>query len=95
MANLRFSTPVKSATPASSTTAGSIRRAKELIHSQFLFLEEHPELAPQTFRPLRRIELQLEEMSLQHPNRVNTKILQSLLNNLSSIVKNLHTVAYA
>lgn len=87
MAHLRFFNP------SNSKFIGSIKRAQQLIRSQYVYLEDHPERAPKTYRRLRSIALRLDELKQAHPKRINQIELQQILNELSSIVGNLQHAA--
>ncbi len=72
---------------------GSIKRGMQLVRSQFVYLQEHPELAPRNYRQLSRINLKLETMSRLQPARVDANSVYAILDELSSIVWNLQNVA--
>ncbi|GCE31141.1 hypothetical protein KDA_66250 [Dictyobacter alpinus] len=87
MAHLRFMNP------ANSQITGSIKRAQQLIRSQYIYLEDHPQFAPKNFRHLRNLALRLEKLSRTDPRNVNEVELNSILKELSSIVDNLQHAA--
>ncbi len=72
---------------------GSIKRGMQLVRSQFVYLEDHPELAPRNYRQLSRINLKLETMSRLQPARVDANAVYAVLDELSSIVLNLQNIA--
>ena len=72
---------------------GSIKRGMQLIRSQFVYLQEHPELAPRNYRQLSRINLKLETMSRLQPTRVDADSVYAILDELSFIVCNLQNAA--
>lgn len=87
MAHLRFMNP------QNSRITGSIKRAQQLIRSQYAYLEEHPDLAPKNFRHLRSIARRLEALSQLHPQNVDEVELSQLLQELSSIIANIQQAA--
>lgn len=72
---------------------GSIKRGMQLVRSQFVYLQDHPELAPKNYRQLSRINLKLETMSRLQPARVDANSVYAVLDELSSIVWNLQNFA--
>lgn len=76
-----------------SQITGSIKRAQQLIRSQYAYLEEHPQLAPRHYRRLRMLAQHLETLKKQHPGTIDSSELNDILNELSSIVGNLQRAA--
>ncbi len=72
---------------------GSIKRGMQLVRSQFVYLEEHPELAPKNYRQLSRLNLKLETMSRLQPARIDASSVYAILDELSYIVWNLQNAA--
>ncbi|HTI14178.1 MAG TPA: hypothetical protein VL461_06345 [Dictyobacter sp.] len=69
-----------------SQVTGKIRRAQQLVRSQFRYLEEHPHLAPRNYRRLSYLSQTLHAMSKVHPSRINTMDLDAILDEISSII---------
>ncbi|GCE23534.1 hypothetical protein [Dictyobacter kobayashii] len=87
MAHLRFMNP------QNSKITGSLKRAQQLIRSQYVYLEEHPDLAPKNFRRLCKISQRFEALSRLHPQDVDEAELNRLLQELSSIIASMQQAA--